>query len=159
MSRSYTSSPPQAPSWCVVGQLQLLKVKLSWTQHAHAKGERMYSPCSFLTLALDGVSGQLHAPAALYPRERTPGNHWIGGLVGLVWTQQLEKKSFAGDRTPVVQSIVRQYKYWLGYPSSSERRTQVFQFWETLLYGLFVLWKQRVEPALNCLPCLLQRSP
>jgi len=30
-----------------------------------------------------GVSGQRHAPAALYPRERTPGTHWIGGWVGL----------------------------------------------------------------------------
>jgi hypothetical protein len=29
-----------------------------------------------------GVSGQRHAPAALYPRERTPGTHWIGGWMG-----------------------------------------------------------------------------
>jgi hypothetical protein len=29
-----------------------------------------------------GVSGQHHALAALYPRERTPGTHWIGGWVG-----------------------------------------------------------------------------
>jgi hypothetical protein len=28
------------------------------------------------------VSGQLHAPAALPPRERAPGTHWIGGWVG-----------------------------------------------------------------------------
>jgi hypothetical protein len=28
------------------------------------------------------VSGQLHAPAALSPRERAPGTHWIGGWVG-----------------------------------------------------------------------------
>jgi hypothetical protein len=28
-----------------------------------------------------GVSGQRHAPAALYPRERTPGTHWIVGWV------------------------------------------------------------------------------
>jgi hypothetical protein len=38
---------------------------------------------SFLTSALDGVSGQRHAPAALYPRERTPGTHFTGGWVGL----------------------------------------------------------------------------
>jgi hypothetical protein len=31
----------------------------------------------------DGVSGQRHAPDAFYPRERTAGNHLIGGLVGL----------------------------------------------------------------------------
>jgi hypothetical protein len=29
-----------------------------------------------------GVSGQHHAPAALYPRERTPGTHWTGGCLG-----------------------------------------------------------------------------
>jgi hypothetical protein len=28
------------------------------------------------------VSGQFHAPAALHPRERTRGTHWIGGWVG-----------------------------------------------------------------------------
>jgi hypothetical protein len=29
-----------------------------------------------------GVSGQHHASAALYPRERTPGTHWIGDWMG-----------------------------------------------------------------------------
>jgi hypothetical protein len=29
-----------------------------------------------------GVSGQRHAPAALYPRGKDPGTHWIGGWVG-----------------------------------------------------------------------------
>jgi hypothetical protein len=29
-----------------------------------------------------GVSRQRHAPAALYPGERTPGTRWIGGWVG-----------------------------------------------------------------------------
>jgi len=28
------------------------------------------------------MSGQRHAPAALYPRERTAGTHWTGGWVG-----------------------------------------------------------------------------
>jgi len=27
------------------------------------------------------VSGQRHAPAALSPRKRAPGTHWIGGWV------------------------------------------------------------------------------
>jgi hypothetical protein len=30
------------------------------------------------------VSGQRHATAAFYQRERTPGNHWIGGWVDLL---------------------------------------------------------------------------
>jgi hypothetical protein len=29
------------------------------------------------------VSVQTHAPTALYPQERTPGVHWIGGWVRL----------------------------------------------------------------------------
>jgi len=35
-----------------------------------------------LTLALDGVGGQRHAPAALPPGKR-PGTHCIGGWMGL----------------------------------------------------------------------------
>jgi len=34
-----------------------------------------------MTAALEGMSGQQHAPAALYPRER-PGTHFTGGWVG-----------------------------------------------------------------------------
>jgi hypothetical protein len=29
-----------------------------------------------------GVSGQRHAPAALYPLGKDPGTHWTGGWVG-----------------------------------------------------------------------------
>jgi hypothetical protein len=36
-----------------------------------------------MTSALDGVSGQRHAPAAFTPWGRTPDTHWIGGWVGL----------------------------------------------------------------------------
>jgi hypothetical protein len=63
-----------------------------------------------------GVSGQHHAPAALYPRERTPGTHWIGGWVGL------RAGLDAGARRkilclcrgsnldyPIVQPVVRHY--------------------------------------------------
>jgi len=35
-----------------------------------------------MTAALEGVSGQQHAPAALYPRKRA-GTHFTGGWVGL----------------------------------------------------------------------------
>jgi len=34
-----------------------------------------------MTAALEGMSGQQHAPAELYPRER-PGTHFTGGWVG-----------------------------------------------------------------------------
>jgi hypothetical protein len=51
-----------------------------------------------------GVSGQRHAPAALYPGQRISSTHWIGGWVGLragLDTEVREKKSFAPawDRT------------------------------------------------------------
>jgi hypothetical protein len=35
-------------------------------------GGEEYSSYSFSTSALDGVSGQRHAPAALYPRGKDP---------------------------------------------------------------------------------------
>jgi hypothetical protein len=70
----------------------------------------MYSS-SFLTWELDGVNCQRHAPTALYLRVWTSGTHWIGGLVGIrvVWIQMLEEKFFAyaRDRTPVVQSVIK----------------------------------------------------
>jgi hypothetical protein len=47
------------------------------------QGGEDYSSYSFLILALDGVSGQCHASATLYPQEWIPGTHWIGGWVGL----------------------------------------------------------------------------
>jgi hypothetical protein len=47
-----------------------------------ALGREKYSSYSFSTSALDGVSGQRHAPAALYPRAKTPGTHCTGGWVG-----------------------------------------------------------------------------
>jgi hypothetical protein len=42
------------------------------TRHEGKCGERRYSSYSYLTSALDGVSGQRHAPAALYPRGKDP---------------------------------------------------------------------------------------
>jgi hypothetical protein len=67
---------------------------------------------SFLTSALDGVSGQCHASAALYPQgkdPRYPLDRRLGGPQELVWKQGLEKKIFClcRDRTPVIKSVVR----------------------------------------------------
>jgi hypothetical protein len=59
----------------------LYPVKHYW----ESKGERKHSSYrySFLASAVDGVSGQRHALAALYPWKRIPDTHWTGGLVGL----------------------------------------------------------------------------
>jgi hypothetical protein len=56
-----------------------------------------------------GVSGQRHAPAALLPPGKEPIVQEAGWAPEPVWTQRLEEKSFApaGDRTPVVQPVVR----------------------------------------------------
>jgi hypothetical protein len=60
-----------------------------------------------------GASGQHHAPVAICPREMTLASivQEAGLASELVWTQRLEEKysASAGDRTPVVQSVVRHY--------------------------------------------------
>ena len=49
--------------------------------HEGPEGEQRYSCTLSLTLALDGVRGQRHAPAALPPGKR-PGSHCVGRWVG-----------------------------------------------------------------------------
>jgi hypothetical protein len=44
------------------------KVSCPATRHGGVWGGRRYSSYSFLTSALDWVSSQRHAPAAIYPR-------------------------------------------------------------------------------------------
>jgi hypothetical protein len=61
----------------------LKKVKAVPLCHAGAKGKRKYSSYSFLTSILDGVSGQHHALATLYPWERALSTQCTGGWVGL----------------------------------------------------------------------------
>jgi hypothetical protein len=58
-----------------------------------------------------GVSGQHHAPAALYPRGKGPIVQEAGWAPEPVCTQGIEEKSSTsvGDRTPVVQSVVSHY--------------------------------------------------
>jgi hypothetical protein len=66
-----------------------------------------------------GMSGQRYAPAALYPRERTPGTHWTGCWVGPragLDTDDRGKilcpcRGSNPDR-PVVQPVVRHYTAW-----------------------------------------------
>jgi hypothetical protein len=64
-----------------------------------------------------GVSGQYHAPAALYPRGKDPPvpiGQEAGWALEPIWKQRLEEKSSASvkDRTPVVQSVVSHYTDW-----------------------------------------------
>jgi hypothetical protein len=93
------------------------KVNCSASCHRGIWGGRRYSSYSFLTSALDGVSGQHHAPVLFYPRERTPGTHWTGGWVGLGVSLDAgaRRKISApvGDRTPIIQPVVRHYTAWV----------------------------------------------
>jgi len=65
------------------------------------------------------MSGQRHAPAVFYPGERTPGTHctrvWVGPRIGLHTEVRGKPFASAGDRTPIVQSVVS--IYWLSYLS------------------------------------------
>jgi hypothetical protein len=81
-----------------------------------AQGERIYSSYSFKTSKLDGVSGQRHALAALYPRGKDSQYHragsWVGPRAGMD-TEVRRKISFLCrgsnlDR-PVIQSVARHY--------------------------------------------------
>jgi hypothetical protein len=58
-----------------------IKLKVSRYMLWRRIGERRYSSYSYLTSALDGLSGQRHA-SRFTPGERTPGTHWIEGWVG-----------------------------------------------------------------------------
>jgi hypothetical protein len=70
-----------------------------------------------MTSALDGVSGQSHAPATLYPSGKGPPvpiGQRAGWVTELVWTQRLEEKCTrlcrgSNPNCPVVQSVARHY--------------------------------------------------
>jgi hypothetical protein len=77
----------------------------------------MYSSYSFTTSELDGVSGQRHSSAALYPQRKDP--HWTGGWVDPIAVLDTEVRGKISclcrgsnfDR-PVVQSVARHHTYW-----------------------------------------------
>jgi hypothetical protein len=72
-------------------------------------GERRYSSYSFSTSALDGVSGQRHAPAALYPQRKDPRYplyRRLGGGPRADLDTEVRGKILApaGDRTSIARS-------------------------------------------------------
>ena len=68
-----------------------------------------------MTAALEGVSGQQHAPAELYPREK-PGTHftggWVGPRAGLARGKSRPHRDSIPDRPSRSQSLYR-----LSYPA------------------------------------------
>jgi hypothetical protein len=78
------------------------------TNAMEALGEGKYGSYSFTTSALDGVSGQHHSPAALYPVEMAHGTHctggWVGPRRGLDRGYRKNYLASAGDRSYIAWS-------------------------------------------------------
>jgi hypothetical protein len=88
------------------------KVKLSCYTSWRHMGERRYSSYSFLTSALDGGEWSASHPGRALPPGKGPPvttGQEAGWAPEPVWTQRLEEKSSVGDRTSIVQSVVRHY--------------------------------------------------
>jgi hypothetical protein len=80
-------------------------------------GGEGYSFYSFTTSALDGGEWSASRPGRALPPGKGPPvpiGEEGGWAPEPVWTQRIEEKSFvpAGDRTPVVQPVVRHYTAW-----------------------------------------------
>jgi hypothetical protein len=102
----------------------LLSKAVPSTCHGGACSEERYSSYSFSNLALDEVSGKHHVPAVLYPQERSPSTHWIGGWVGLrasldTWARMRILYPCQGLNPGC--PVYGQTLYWLNYPSSIVR--------------------------------------
>jgi hypothetical protein len=105
--------------WKLLLRVREVKISNSPTTHLwRCRWERRYRSYSFLTLLLDGVSGQRHSPVALYLREKNPRYPQEGWWAPEpVWTQTLEEKSSCLcwesnlDR-PVVQFAAKHYTVW-----------------------------------------------
>jgi len=73
------------------------------------------------TAALEGMSGQQHAPTALYPRER-PGTHFAGGWVSPRAGLGGRKISPPPEFDPRTVQPIAQSLYQLSYPARSAKK-------------------------------------
>jgi hypothetical protein len=71
------------------------------------------------------VSGQRHAPAVIYPRERTPGNHWIRGWVGHRASQRYQ------------QLHITTHRLWCCYCCDQYSVVGVFLYVTITLHNMF----------------------
>jgi len=77
----------------------------------------MYSSNLFLTSALEGVRGQRHAPAAIYPRE-TPSTHCTRGCVDLrAGLDKCGKSRSPGFDTRTVNHVGSRYTVYATLPT------------------------------------------
>jgi hypothetical protein len=89
----------------------LIRKSKAVPQHTYggAWGERMYSPYSFTTSVVDGNEWSASRPRRAGKEPSVPIVQKAGWAPEPVCTQRLQRKSLApaGDRTPIVQSVVR----------------------------------------------------
>jgi hypothetical protein len=88
-----------------------MELKLSHYSHGGVWEGRRYSSYSFLTLTLDGGEWSASRPGRALPSGKGPPVPIVqeaGWAPEPVWTQRLEKKSFApaGNRTPIARSSI-----------------------------------------------------
>jgi hypothetical protein len=96
-------------------------------RHKGVKGGRRCSSYSLLTSKLDGVSGQRHAPAALYLRGkdiRYPLNRSLGG--SQIWSGHRGKRKILCicQGSNPGRPVCSQTLHWLSYPSSFSISTE-----------------------------------
>jgi hypothetical protein len=86
------------------------------------------------------VSGQLHAPAALPPKEKDPGTQWMRGWMGprvsLDAVRERRISCIYRNRTPAVQPVANGYTDW---PKQLQFKTTIDYFYHTYMNKIFIL--------------------
>jgi hypothetical protein len=121
--------PPGTPD-AVMAQTGTGDKKAVPQHHAGTKGMRSYSSYSFLTLELNGVSGQRHADPTLLPGKYRD-THCTGGLVGLrtgLDTEARGKVRCLCRRSNPGRPVCSQTLYFQTYPSSSHCCYNIFNY-------------------------------
>jgi hypothetical protein len=86
-----------------------------------AQVERRYNSYSFMTSAQDGVNGQRHAPAALYPRGKDPCyplDRRLGGPQSCSGHRDIANNPLPLPGIEPGRPVRSQTLYWLNYPVS-----------------------------------------
>jgi hypothetical protein len=101
------------------GKLSLCFLFNQEPRHEGVLGEWRCSSTHSLTSALDGGWVASFALQLLYPRERAPGTHCIGGWVGprAILDMVVKRKTpspcqESNHRTPIIQPVAQHYTNW-----------------------------------------------
>jgi len=110
-------------SWVPSLQQKSVKSKVKWSRYRPGVAQRVGRGIALLFHDRGTRSGQQHAPAALYPRER-PGTHftggWVGPRAGLDGCRKSRpQRDWIPDRPAHSQSLYR-----LSYPAHNRSQYQ-----------------------------------